>query len=267
MIYIDIDNYEPEQDWLDRADALTLLLLAAVTPADRTQIIEDNTNMWSEVKQHFCDVRRRKCWYSESINAFAHCHVDHFRPKSRALDENGNDQGGYWWLAFEWTNYRFSAPAGNIRKRDYFQVNVNKAMNQNDSLENEDIRFLDPTDPSDPPKLKFNSEGTISSKNTDVATRDYIQAEYTIRRMNLNMVGLVEGRRDKYRRAALIIRQTENLLQQQAITYDMARHQSIKAKQKELYDLANKNSEYSAAVKYCMKESGLQWAIELAIAA
>lgn len=267
MIYIDIDNYEPSQDWLGRADALTAQLLAAATPAARTLIINGHQNMWTEVKQHFCNVRRRKCWYSESINDFAHCHVDHFRPKASAIDENGNNHGGYWWLAFDWTNYRYSAPAGNVRKKDYFHVNFNQAINQNDSLENEDIRFLDPTDPTDPDKLKFNSEGTISPKNTNIATRDYIQAEYTIRRMNLNMVGLIEGRRDKYRRASSIIRQTEKLLQMQAITYDMARHQSIKAKQKELYELANRNSEYSAAVKYCIKESGLDWALQIAFAA
>jgi len=267
MIYIDLDNHEPEQDWLDRADDLTDQLLAALTQAERTQIIEDNQDMWGELKKHFCDVRHRKCWYSESVNDFAHCHIDHFRPKSRALDEDGNDQGGYWWLAFNWTNYRYSAPAGNIRKRDYFHVNLNKANLPHDAIEQEDIRFLDPTEPGDPEKLKFNSTGFISPKSTNVTDRDYIQAEYTIRRMNLNMEGLVEGRRDKYRKAARIIRHIERLLVQQRIKHDMARHQTIKAKQKELLELASKFSPYSAAVKYCLKESGLEWAINIAIAA
>lgn len=267
MIYIDIDNYEPEQDWLDRADALTAQLLGAATPAARVQIIEDNQNMWGEVKQHFCDVRNRKCWYSESINDFAHCHVDHFRPKKRAFAEDRLNYGGYWWLAFDWTNYRFSAPAGNIRKRDYFHVNANKANNPDDAIENEDIRFLDPTEPGDPEKLKFDNEGVISPKNPVITSRDYIQAEYTIRRMNLNMVGLVEGRKDKYRRTARLIRLIEKLTIQQNAIFDLARRQLIKAKQKELLELASRFSPYSATVKYCLKESGHEWALQLAIAA
>lgn len=267
MIYINIDNLEPDQDWLDRADALTANLLAA-DAATIKQIIDGNENMWGELKQHFCDVLHRKCWYSESVNDFAHCHVDHFRPKGKAEDEDGNIQdGGYWWLAFSWRNYRYSAPAGNIRKKHYFHVNANKAFTPVDAIESEDIRFLDPCEPGDPEKLKFNNEGMVSPKNEIETSRDYIQAEYTIRRMNLNMGGLIEGRKDNYRKSARIIRETQALLTLQQAKYDMARHQTIKEKLKELYELASKYSPYSAAVKYCLKESGLEWAVNIAIAA
>ena len=85
--------------------------------------------------------------------------------------------------------------------------------------------------------------------------------------MNLNMQGLVEGRKDKYRTAARIIRQIEGLLALQQVNHNMARYQSIKAKQKELLELANRFSPYSAAVKYCLKETGLVWAVNIAIAA
>ncbi|MBK7359195.1 MAG: hypothetical protein IPI45_06190 [Saprospiraceae bacterium] len=266
MIFVNIDDHEPEQDWLDRADALTDQLINAATPAERATIIQDNQAMWGELKEQFCNVLQRKCWYSESVNDFAHCHVDHFRPKSSAIDENGADQGGYWWLAFNWRNYRYSAPAGNVRKRDYFHVNANKANLPADAIENEDIRFLDPTEPEDPGKLKFDNEGIISPKERVTSARDYIQAEYTIRRMNLNMEGLKEGRKDRYRKTARLIRQVQNLLALQTINYDMARKQSIRSKQLELLELAGKYSPYSAAVKYCLKESGLDWALSIAIA-
>ncbi|MCC6818199.1 MAG: hypothetical protein IT245_04865 [Bacteroidia bacterium] len=267
MIFINIDILEPNQNWLDRADALTAQLLAANTVQDKATIIKNNQNLWGELKQHFSDVLKRKCWYSESINDFAHCHLDHFRPKSRAIDENGKDQGGYWWLAFNWRNFRYAGPAGNVRKRDYFHVNANKANSPADPLENEDIRFLDPTDPDDPAKLKFNNEGIISPKSAIVNSREYIQSEYTIRRMNLNLFGLMEGRKDKYRLTARLIRQIEQLLTLQAITFDLARRQNIKAKQLELLNLADRYSEYSAAVKYCLRESGHEWALNIAIAA
>ncbi|MES2811186.1 MAG: hypothetical protein V4670_01840 [Bacteroidota bacterium] len=266
MIFIDIDTLEPEQDWLDRADVLTNQLLLAATHIDRAEIIENNQNMWAQLKLHFCNAFHRKCWYSESINDFTHCHLDHFRPKSKAVDEDGNDQGGYWWLAFNWKNYRYAAPAGNVRKKDYFHVNTNKANYPTDAIENEDIRFLDPTEPEDPNKLKFSNEGIISPKDTNNISRDYIQAEYTIRRMNLNMEGLKEGRKDKYRKTARLIREIEDLIALQRVTFDMARRQNIKGKQLLLLELAGKNSEYSASVKYCLKESGLDWALNIAIA-
>lgn len=266
MIFIDLDNYEPSQDWLDRADKLTAQLLGATTEQIRTFIIKSNESLWGELKQHFSDILKRKCWYSESVNDFAHSHVDHFRPKSRAIDENGNDQGGYWWLAFNWRNYRFAGPAGNVRKKDYFHVNSNKANAPADSLENEDIRFLDPTEPDDPGKLKFSNEGIISPKSNNVNSREYIQSEYTIRRLNLNLIGLIEGRKDKYRRTARLIRQIEQLLSLQSVKYDAARRQSIRAKQIELFKLASRFSEYSAAVKYCLRESGHEWALNIAIA-
>lgn len=267
MIYIDLDNYEPTEDWLNRADILTQQLLNAADFDQRVEIIRRNENMWSELKQHFCAVRKRKCWYSESINDFAHCHIDHFRPKLSALDENNINQGGYWWLAFDWMNYRYAGPAGNIRKRDYFNTFRNKANLPTDALENEDIYFLDPTEPDDPGKLKYDNEGVVSPKATDVNSRNYIQAEYTVRRMNLNLIGLIEGRKDQYRKTYRLIRQTQALIAQQLISFDLSRRQNIKAKQKELLELASKFSPYSAAVKYCLKESGFEWAADLAMAA
>ncbi len=267
MIFIDIDACEPNEDWLIESEYLTAFLLASTNLEERIDLIKANEELWTRVKQHFCDVLNRKCWYSESVNDFSHCHVDHFRPKLKALNEEGKDQGGYWWLAFDWKNFRFSGPAGNTRKRDFFHVNSNKANQPTDALEDEDVRFLDPTEPGDPEKLKFNNEGIISPKSIAPHSRDFIQAEYTIRRMNLNTEGIIAGRNDTYRRTKRIIRQIEDLLVSQNINYNMARKQAIRAKQIELLKLANKFSPYSAAAKYCLRESGLEWAINIAMAA
>lgn len=223
--------------------------------------------MWTELKDHLRNLSHNKCWYSESKNDSAHCHVDHFRPKGRAIDENGDDKGGYWWLAFEWTNYRYSAPVENIRKRDYFQVNANKANNPADPLEMEDIRFLDPTDIEDPDKLAFTNEGLVTPKSTVETERNYIQAEYTIRRMNLNKLEMAESRKDKYFKTSLLVKQIDKLMLQQVQDFCPARKQKINEKMKVLLELASSNSEYSAAVKYCMKSTGLEWVDNLLLRA
>lgn len=267
MRYIDLENNPPDQDWIDRADALTLQLSQAADKAARDAIIDANQNTWTELKDHLRGISHNKCWYSESRNDSAHCHVDHFRPKGRALDENGDDKGGYWWLAFEWLNYRYSAPVENIRKRDYFHVNASKANLPIDSIENEDIRFLDPTDIEDPDKLAYTNEGLVTPKSTVNTERNYIQAEYTIMRMNLNKQEMKDSRKDKYSRTILLIKSTEKLVQLQLANICMARKQKIVSQMKELLALASSTSEYSAAVKFCMKTTGYEWVENLLLRA
>jgi uncharacterized protein (TIGR02646 family) len=266
MIHIDLENNPPPIEWINRADAITQQLLAAPDGAARNEIIDDNQELWRELSEHLSNLSHRKCWYSESINDGAYCHVDHFRPKKKAIDESGNDQGGYWWLAFEWRNYRFSAPATNVPKRDYFHVNANKACTPADAIEAEDVMLLDPIEIDDPPKLSYDIEGKANPKSRDPNSRDYKQAEYTIRRLKLN-VKFLDSRKDKYRRATNLMRDLSRLLHLQQQQFDAARRQTIKSKMLELKTLANARSEYSAAVRYCLSTSPYDWARDIAIAA
>ena len=266
MIHIDINNNPPPQEWIDRADTITAQLLQAESCETRNSIIDNNENLWRELREYLSSLSHRKCWYSESINDGAYCHVDHFRPKKRALNEMGENTGGYWWLSFEWRNYRFSAPATNIPKKDYFHVNHNQAQSYLDPLDAEDILFLDPTEIDDPPKLAYDIEGKVNPKSRDIMSREYLQAEYTIRILKLN-IKFLDARRDKYRKATNLINDISKLLHLQNQQFDLFRRTNIKVKMQELKTLAAPKSEYSAAVKYCLKSSGFDWALEIAIAA
>lgn len=263
MIFIDLENNPPSDDWIARADALTQQLINAPNKAARDTIIDTNQPMWSELKKHLSDLSHRKCWYSESRDDSAHCHVDHFRPKKKAVNESGDDQGGYWWLAFDWLNYRYSGPAENVRKRDYFHVNSNKALSFLDDIDMEDFRFLDPIDVEDPDKLAFTNEGKVQPKQADENHRDYIRAEYTIRRMNLNKYEIVESRKDKYRKTSNLIKSITKLLQQQRQSFSPARKIKIRSQMKDLLELASPKSEYSASVKYCLRSFGEDWAMNI----
>jgi len=267
MIYVDLDKFPPAKEWLDAADALTKSLIAAKDANERKEIIDKNKDVWGQLKAHLSTIRNRKCWYSESVNDAAHCHVDHFRPKTNALDDNGNDHGGYWWLAFDWMNYRYAGPAPNVRKKDYFPVSQNKATNYGDNIALEDILLLDPINIGDPGKLAFDVEGRVLPKATDKTSRDYKKAFYSIERYNLNMEGLKEGRRQKQLKVTQLITQSQKLVALQAVKHDAAREHEIIQLWKELRDLAHPNSEYSAAVKYCLRSSGYDWATEIAMAA
>jgi uncharacterized protein (TIGR02646 family) len=266
MIYIDLHNNAPSEDWLDRADILTNNLINATDVDERQAIIDGNENLWRELKGHLSNIRNRKCWYSESINDGSHCHVDHFRPKSAALDEAGRDHGGYWWLAFDWLNYRYSGPALNVRKRDYFPVLSNKAATFTDDILLEEILLLDPLNITDPNKLAFDNEGKVKPKHIDSTHRDYKRAAYSINRYNLNMEGLKEGRRQKFKKASQLIRKSQKLIALQVTVYDIARQNQIIKFWTELKDMIHPDSEYSATAKYCLISCGFDWARDILVA-
>lgn len=268
MILIDLLNNPPSEEWLQKAEVVTQLLIDTNDRTEKIAIINKNQSLWSELKDHLSKLRNRKCWYTESINDGAHCHVDHFRPKINALDEKGNDEGGYWWLAFEWLNYRYSGPVSNVRKRDYFPVLQNKVNDYGGNINTEEILLLDPIKIGDPSKLSFDGiEGKVIPKSTIKESLEYKQAVYSILRYNLNDEGLKEGRRQKYGKVNNLINRSQKLLKLQTITYDIARQNDIIGIWKELRDLAHPDSEYSATAKYCLKSCGQDWALEIAMAA
>jgi len=267
MIFIDLENNPPKNAWLRKAETVTQQLINEPNIDAKKAIIEANSRLWNELKNHIRDLRNRKCWYTESINDGAHCHVDHFRPKTNALDENGIDRGGYWWLAFNWMNYRYSGPVSNVRKRDYFPVIRNKANNYADNIAVEEILLLDPVVIGDPGKLAFDIEGKVIPKSQELTSRDYKRATYSIERYNLNSEGLKEARRQKQFDISNLINKAQNLIALEAVQHDQARENQIMEIWKELRKLAHPNSEYSAAIKYYLKNSGYDWATELSMVA
>ena len=94
MIYIDLENNPPPQDWIDRAEIVTQELIAETDLVIRNKIIDTNQPLWHELRIHLASLYNDKCWYTESINSGAHCHVDHFRPKKEVIDENSVKKAG-----------------------------------------------------------------------------------------------------------------------------------------------------------------------------
>lgn len=58
--------------------------------------------------------QHKKCCYCEERIKTQFNHVEHYRPKGRAVREPGcNLKHGYWWLAFTWENLLFTCPSCN----------------------------------------------------------------------------------------------------------------------------------------------------------
>src|ERR1035437_7197143 len=105
MRFIDWSDETPDQTWLSKAKSLTEQLKAAPDKASRNKIIDDNENVWRELRDWLLTLSHQKCWFSETRNLFTHgFDVEHYRPKKNVKNQDGSvrDENGYWWLAFDW---------------------------------------------------------------------------------------------------------------------------------------------------------------------
>lgn len=243
---------------------MTDALNAATTYAERKDIIDKNHRIWKLLKETFKQVSYGKCWYSEAREIYSHYHVDHFRPKNKAIDINNSDKGGYWWLAFNWENYRLMGSVGNTKKGDHFPVKNHKANSPTDPIEDEIYYFLDPVNKEDVKLLNFNEEGkAIPAADKTKAAWSFERADETITWYDLNYDELKEERRRVWKEIALEISQTQELLD----NFEKAPSAGLREKISSKFEFFRKKiapcTELSATIRCCLRSSGIEWAVKL----
>jgi uncharacterized protein (TIGR02646 family) len=150
--------------------------IADAVKAARTKAINAKSKIWAEAGKILRKIMNEKCWYCETLEIRADMPVDHFRPKNKVHEAEKHD--GYWWLAFDWTNYRFACAYCNSRhsnpdssggKADHFPLidPDKRAWTRSDPLEDEEPELLDPCDALDPRRLTFKVDGTASFGSPD----------------------------------------------------------------------------------------------------
>jgi len=184
-------------------------------------------SVWKGYKRHFSEAQYGKCGYCESyVLATDTGDVEHFRPKgkiSELLAEGREQPGtsnvegrhleevsarGYWWLAYEWTNWLFACDRCNVGwKRTLFPV----AERQDPAPDVEDTALLlhpyGKEDPAD--HLAFDEFGQIS------ATSESRMGLETIRALGLYRESL---RNPRKKIAARIYQLLDQMLIQMAET-------------------------------------------------
>lgn len=75
-----------------------------------------------DVREPLWNLHRGKCCYCERKREIKReSDIEHYRPKSTITDEDGHP--GYWWLAYEWSNYLFSCkPCNQTHKKNHFPL-------------------------------------------------------------------------------------------------------------------------------------------------
>jgi len=273
MRYVDIDRLALPVGWQTRADNALNELRAEIVQAEANARetgkdpattrkaaiaaglkVPARMQIWRELNTHLADLTNGKCWYSESCNPTADKNVDHFRPKNRVDEDPGHD--GYWWLAFQWRNYRYASQWCNQHrvsdvngtsggKWDRFPLCLGsfRARLETDDYELEQPELLDPIDPDDWKLLTFRQDG-YPTPSRQPGTPEYQRAQTSIEVYHLHCNELVNERRILAGEIQRLVQDMERL--RPRIT-DNVMKTLYKNQQKELLRKISLDAEYSAA--------------------
>lgn len=190
MRHIDLENNKPKDKWLKKSDELTKKLMELHEAGDiagRNKLIDGNAKHWGELKKWLLNRSYNKCWFSEARDIYSHLDVEHFRPKLEAKSLDGTKRDGYWWLAFDYRNYRVCGNVGNRKKGGFFPLHTFSLIStyNNPCEESESPYLLDPTNEYDVGLIAFNEEGRAISAP---GCRDWekLRVKETVERMKLN---------------------------------------------------------------------------------
>ncbi len=198
MRHIPLRKQKRDAAWVAKADALLSQLRKAPDAATRDKIIDKHKTFWQDpkLKHWLLELSHQKCWFSEASDCFSHWDVEHYRPKKAAKDADGTSHDGYWWLAFDWLNFRICGNVGNRKKGTFFPLRPGcRRVGPLGDLRYEDPQLLDPIDEDDPALLSFNVQGEAipAAHIEDAWERERVG--YSIERYKLDYPPLVDKRK------------------------------------------------------------------------
>ncbi|KFC65279.1 hypothetical protein FG93_04820 [Bosea sp. LC85] len=273
MIYVFQDPAKIPAAWLAKVAELQAELERLETKKERAGYIATKQAIWSEIKDQLLEMSRQKCWYSEAPDAVSDWHVDHFRPKSRALDADRTVHDGYAWLAFDWKNYRIAGSYPNSPhkdgegvtrgKWDYFPLSPGsvRASWEQRSIANEIFLLLDPTDKNDPKLMTFDEEGVpapVDPRNPIIRKR----VETTVHYLYLDSPRLIAARKKKWREVSDLIEEYRFACPDSYEACTVQDHQRVQRLIEKLAAAAGPQASYAATARACLRANGFDQFIQ-----
>lgn len=189
MRYIDIQKLEDAANAInwDTTKKAHWNVMQGLSVSDRKKYITKHPD-WNKLQAAMLELSHNKCWYSEAPIGNSDFEVDHFRPKNKSKQKNDytnpksksrvHKENGYWWLAYDFSNYRLAGALANKLRRDrlgdcedvkgkgdYFPldlVNGTVATDEADISCEEPI-LLDPTNEVDVTLLTFDKGKPVAA--------------------------------------------------------------------------------------------------------
>ncbi len=189
----------------------------------RSAYIKKNGS-WSLLKKWLASASGHKCWYCEAKSSRAPFDVDHFRPKLGITVGGVKLVGhtGYYWLAYEWWNFRLSCQRCNRPEKDYsgtlhgkanefpIQDEAHRCQLPTGSITTELPRFLDPCVEADCELLAHGIDGEVKPA-APTGTWEYQRARYTIDRLGFNEWNTPEDKRGRWQTLATLLSVVGNI--------------------------------------------------------
>jgi len=273
MIFVFQDQSKIPQEWLDKVAVLQQELERLGTASERKEFIDKHAGVWGEIKDNLLKMSHGKCWYSEAPDSVSDWHVDHFRPKKRALDEDKTEHEGYHWLAFDWENYRIAGSYSNAPhkdgkgvtrgKWDYFPLapGCTRADWHNRDCKHEICLLLDPANKNDPRLMTFDEEGIpipSDPKNPLIKKKVAITVHY----LYLDNPRLVAARKQKWRETLDWIDEYRNCCPDTEEACTAQDNLRLERHIGRLAEITAPERPYAATARACLRANDLAWLIQ-----
>jgi uncharacterized protein (TIGR02646 family) len=272
MMEIDLAKLELPDRWKERAEKAHREV-EALPPDKRAKAINKRAKIWGDLKEALRKLSDGKCWYCESRETRSDNAVDHFRPKNSTSEDP--DHGGYWWLAFDYENYRFTCTycnsgrkdnaTGELKgKQDLFPLLAGSTRAKcKADIADEIPCLLDPTYEGDPGLLWYDDKGQVvptydESKYPVHAER----AKISISAYHLNHTDLVDARKMLLHYVTRKVAEGRRQFDRCATTRDACSKDALRSIIKDLHEKTSRKSPHSCAARsYIMGkyEEGNEW--------
>ncbi|MDS7695175.1 hypothetical protein N7562_13425 [Acinetobacter soli] len=173
----------------------------------RNKFIDQNSAHWGKLKPWLLTLSYGKCWFSEVRELYSHYDVEHFRPKKEAKTFDTSTRDGYWWLAFDYMNFRVCGNVGNRKKGGWFPLKEGSLCSTYSipCEESESKYLLDPIDDDDVALIAFDEEGKVIPM-PNLSEWEKSRVIETVKRLKLNEhTPLAEARRKVWQKANTLI--------------------------------------------------------------
>jgi hypothetical protein len=195
-----------------------------------------------------------KCWFSEVREVYSHYDVEHFRPKKEAKALDATVRDGYWWLAFDYMNFRVCGNVGNRKKGGWFPLKDGSLCSTytDPCEESEACYLLDPIDEEDVALIAFDEAGRAISM-PDASEWEQARVEETVKRLKLNEhEPLAEARRKVWNNVSRLIADYNAAKARNRTGNNPAAKTQLTNVRARIRELMDPNAELSAVAHWCL---------------
>ncbi|RDC62369.1 AAA family ATPase [Adhaeribacter pallidiroseus] len=267
LLFNDPKTGEQYINWED-VEKKHLENIKSLSVSEKKEYISKNSD-WNILQKIMMEEYGNKCWYSEAPIGNGELEIDHFRPKNRARQDDEksiiNKDNGYWWLAYNFKNFRLSGALANKRRRDRLKENSEVEgkgdifpldLDNGKIAEDECSTFcekpllLDPIIASDVGLLTFDEGGTIYANPLIKNDFDKKRVETSIILYHLNLDQLETARQQVWSECSGVIE--DAFLYYTQSDSEEAIKLALKTCAETINRRINPKADYSSVAKACL---------------